>query len=49
MGKGYALSSAEEVNFINNFAKMEGIILEPAYIVKAIFGWSYALRKLLET
>lgn len=38
VGKGYALSSPEEISFINDFAKLEGIILDPVYTGKAMFG-----------
>lgn len=38
VGKGYALSSPEELNFINKIAKQEGVIFDPVYTGKAMYG-----------
>lgn len=38
VGKGYAISSPEEIRFIHRFAKLEGIILDPVYTGKAMLG-----------
>ncbi len=41
IGAGYALSRPEEIEFITNFARSEGILLDPVYTGKAMFGlWS---------
>jgi D-cysteine desulfhydrase len=37
-GRGYALSSPEELQFIRDLAHEEGIILDPVYTGKAMFG-----------
>lgn len=44
-GRGYALSRSEEVEFINYFAKLEGIILDPVYTGKAMFGLVEEIKK----
>lgn len=38
VGRGYALSTAEELEFLNSFAKNEGIVLDPVYTSKAMKG-----------
>lgn len=38
VGRGYALSSPVELNFIKEFAMLEGIILDPVYTGKAMYG-----------
>ncbi|MFZ2258172.1 MAG: D-cysteine desulfhydrase family protein [Clostridiaceae bacterium] len=38
VGRGYALSDAIELDFIQQFAKREGIILDPTYTGKAMRG-----------
>ncbi|MGH4139044.1 D-cysteine desulfhydrase family protein [Clostridium sp.] len=38
VGRGYALSRPEELHFIQEFAKLEGIILDPVYTGKAMYG-----------
>ncbi|RVU53889.1 D-cysteine desulfhydrase family protein [Anaerosphaera multitolerans] len=38
VGLGYALSTPEELKFLNDFAKNEGIILDPVYTAKAMKG-----------
>lgn len=37
-GRGYALSSKEEIDFISYLAKLEGIVLDPVYTGKAMYG-----------
>ena len=37
-GRGYALSSPEELRFIARIAAMEGIVLDPVYTGKAFYG-----------
>lgn len=44
VGKGYALSREEEINFIKEFAKLEGIILDPVYTGKAMYGLSEEIK-----
>lgn len=38
VGKGYALSSNEELDFIREVAKQEGVILDPVYTGKGMYG-----------
>lgn len=45
VGRGYALSSPEELRFIYEFAKLEGIILDPVYTGKAMFGLVEEIKK----
>ena len=45
VGKGYALSRPEEINFIKEFARLEGIILDPVYTGKAMYGLTQEIRK----
>ncbi len=45
VGDGYALSKAEEVNFINELAKMEGVVLDPVYTGKAMYGLVNEIKK----
>lgn len=44
-GKGYALSREEEIDFIHKFAKQEGIILDPVYTGKAMYGLVEEIKK----
>ena len=44
-GLGYALSQAEEIQFIHHFAKSEGIILDPVYTGKAMYGLFNEIKK----
>lgn len=44
-GRGYALSSPEEIEFIQDFAKLEGIILDPVYTGKAMYGLVEEIKK----
>ncbi len=44
-GKGYALSSPHELEFIKNFARQEAIILDPVYTGKAMYGLSREIAK----
>lgn len=45
VGRGYALSTQEELEFIHGLAKLEGIILDPVYTGKAMYGLSEELKK----
>ena len=45
VGNGYALSRMEELEFIKKFARMEGIILDPVYTGKAMYGLYNELKK----
>ncbi|MPQ30479.1 D-cysteine desulfhydrase family protein [Clostridium estertheticum] len=45
VGRGYALSSPEELQFIYDFAKLEGIILDPVYTGKAMYGLVQEIKK----
>ncbi|MBZ2174472.1 D-cysteine desulfhydrase family protein [Schnuerera sp. xch1] len=44
-GRGYALSRPEEVEFINHLARLEGIILDPVYTGKAMYGLVKEIKK----
>lgn len=44
-GRGYALNRTEEIEFIYEFAKLEGIILDPVYTGKAMYGLSAEIKK----
>lgn len=44
-GEGYALSRPEEIEFIHRFAKLEGIILDPVYTGKAMYGFVEEVKK----
>jgi len=45
VGKGYGLSSQEEIDLIKQVARLEGIILDPVYTGKAMFGVMDLVRK----
>ena len=45
VGVGYAKSTKEELDFIHELAKMEGIILDPVYTGKAMFGLVNEIEK----
>ena len=45
VGKGYALSSEWELEFIKELAKLEGIILDPVYTGKAMYGLTEEIKK----
>lgn len=45
IGKGYALSSQQELDVIKQVAKTEGILLDPVYTGKAMFGITSEIRK----
>lgn len=45
VGRGYALSSPEELDFISYLAKLEGIILDPVYTGKAMYGLTKEIKK----
>lgn len=45
VGRGYALSRPEELKFIYDFAKLEGIILDPVYTGKAMYGLVQEIKK----
>lgn len=45
VGDGYAISRAEELEFICDFAEAEGIILDPVYTGKAMRGLYSELKK----
>ncbi|MBN2794224.1 MAG: D-cysteine desulfhydrase family protein [Clostridia bacterium] len=44
-GRGYGLSTKEELDFIHEFAKKEGILLDPVYTGKAMFGLYNSLKQ----
>lgn len=44
-GEGYAISRPEEIEFIHRFAKLEGIILDPVYTGKAMYGFVEEVKK----
>ena len=45
VGRGYALSRPEELEFIKDLARLEGIILDPVYTGKAMFGLCNEIEK----
>lgn len=45
VGRGYALSRPEEITFIHELAKMEGVILDPVYTGKAMYGLVEEIKK----
>lgn len=45
VGKGYGLSTPDELKFIQTFASSEGIILDPVYTGKAMYGLFQELEK----
>lgn len=44
-GLGYAISRKEEIDFIRHFSMTEGIILDPVYTGKAMYGLYSELKK----
>lgn len=45
VGRGYALSTKEELEFIAKVARTEGVLLDPVYTGKGFFGLYSALKK----
>ncbi len=45
VGKGYALSTKEEIDFISNLARTEGLVLDPVYTGKAMYGMVEEIKK----
>lgn len=45
VGLGYAISQPQEIEFIKDFAKTEGIVLDPVYTGKCMYGFSEELKK----
>lgn len=45
VGRGYALSSPEELEFIADLARSEGVILDPVYTGKAMYGLCNEIKK----
>ncbi|MEG0771920.1 D-cysteine desulfhydrase family protein [Clostridium sp.] len=45
VGRGYALSSPENLEFILHLAKLEGVILDPVYTSKAMYGLAEEIKK----
>ncbi|MCM1989387.1 D-cysteine desulfhydrase family protein [Oceanirhabdus seepicola] len=45
VGRGYALSKPEEIDFIRELAQLEGIILDPVYTGKAMYGLANEIKK----
>lgn len=45
VGKGYAKSRPEEIALIKHVAELEGIVLDPVYTGKAMFGLSDQIKK----
>ena len=45
VGKGYGLSRAEEIDLIKQVAHLEGIVLDPVYTGKALYGVKDQIRR----
>ena len=45
VGKGYALSRPAELKFIRYLAELEGVILDPVYTGKAMYGLTEEIKK----
>jgi D-cysteine desulfhydrase len=45
VGKGYALSRQEEIDLIKTVARVEGLILDPVYTGKTMYGLMEEIRK----
>ena len=45
VGRGYALNRPEELAALTEFARMEGVVLDPVYTGKAYFGMIHELEK----
>lgn len=45
VGRGYALSRPVELSFIHNLSRLEGVILDPVYTGKAMYGLTEEIRK----
>jgi len=45
IGKGYAISRPEELEFIYRLARLEGVVLDPVYTGKAMYGLSEEIIK----
>ncbi|QUH21308.1 D-cysteine desulfhydrase family protein [Alkaliphilus sp. B6464] len=45
VGEGYAISRSEELEFIHYLAKLEGVILDPVYTGKAMYGLVNEIKK----
>lgn len=45
VGEGYAKSRTEEIEFIHELAKLEGVILDPVYTGKAMYGLVEEIKK----
>jgi len=45
VGLGYALSRPEELDFLYHVAKLEGLILDPVYTGKAMFGLADCIKR----
>jgi len=45
VGRGYALSRPEELEFIRDLARLEGVILDPVYTGKAMYGLTEEIKK----
>lgn len=45
VGRGYALSQPEEIEFIYELARLEGTILDPVYTGKAMYGLVNEIKK----
>ena len=44
-GEGYGLSRPEELEFIHKLARVEGVILDPVYTGKAMYGLVHEIKK----
>lgn len=45
VGRGYALSDKKELDFIYKLSRMEGVILDPVYTGKAMYGLTEEIKK----
>lgn len=45
VGRGYALSRKEELDLIRDLARLEGLILDPVYTGKCLYGFTQEVKK----
>ncbi len=45
IGEGYGRTTPEQLSFIRDVASLEGLLLDPVYTGKALFGLAQEIRK----